>query len=724
MEKIYFKVEGMTCASCAQSLERRLGDQEGVLNSQVSYGNLSAQIEFKQDQISKKKLQKLADEIGYKLLEPEGQASLSSDRRDVQLKQKLIVSIFFTLPVFIISMFLPGRISWENHLLLLLSLPVVFYSGLEFLVGAVKRLRHGQMNMDTLVALSTQTAFWYSTWVTVEGWYSNQPNHIYFESAVVIITFILLGRYVEERAKNKASDSISKLASLQAKDAIVLRSGIELKVPIEEVAVGDLLLVKPGEGIPVDGIVSKGHSYVDESMITGEPLPTEKGEKDSVKAGTINSNGVLEVLAMQVGSETLLARISEMVKEAQGSKAPIQNLADKISSYFVPVVIVIAVLSFLFWNFYAPNLGIFFSLKVFIAVLIIACPCALGLATPMALITGIGRASQKGILIRNGEALQKMSGIDSVVFDKTGTLTEGKLTQEKIYWKQGVDAQKIFKILLALESRSTHPLAVAIVENNDAKNLEIDDIKNVPGKGIIGQFEGQNYYAGSLKFLAEKGLEIDTYFSSLLNQFDNQFRSVVAFGNEQEILAVIFIGDKIRTDAVEVISELKKLRVHSAMLTGDRKESAKHVAEHLQLADFVSEVMPDEKGKYIQSLKAKGRVVAMVGDGINDAPALALADVGMAMSTGSDIARDTADVTIINSSLGCVVEAVKLSRATFRIIQQNLGFAFIYNVILIPVAAGVLYPFTGTLLNPMIAGGAMALSSLSVVLNSLRLKSA
>lgn len=714
-----FEVKGMSCASCATGLEKHLKNKEGIKSATVSYGNLSAQISF-EDSVSFKQLNRLAKEIGYELIDPEVESVANTE--NTSLSKRLFVAVLFSTPVFILSMFFRGVIQSENWILLVLSIPVVFYSGLEFILFAIKRIQHFSFTMDTLVVLSTQTAFWYSFLVTVGVLDNRIHEFVYYESAVIIITFILLGRYLEERAKKNASSAISKLISLQSKKAIVIQNGIERLVTIEHIKIGDLVVIKPGESIPVDGIVQKGNSYVDEQFITGEPMSVLKNPKSKVRSGSINKEGKLVVVAESVGQETLLARVIQMVKQAQGSKAPIQKMADKISSIFVPTVLVIAVTSFVFWYLLFPAGEFSFAIKIVISVLIIACPCALGLATPMALIVGIGKGASKGILIRNGESLERICVIDTIVFDKTGTLTEGNPTVSEVHWKDGFENKGMESILSAIEESSTHPLAGAIVEKLGKHKVEISDVKNVPGRGVSACSNGINYYVGSMSFLRENNVEVKSGFKEKLTKSESATDTVVGFANGQELLCLIYISDQIKASAKLLIQNLKKNNIQPIMLTGDSGNTAESVANFLGIEEYISEVLPDQKGHYIEKLRDQGRVVGMVGDGINDAPALALADVGIAMASGADIAKESADITLLNSNLENVIGAINLSKATMKNIKQNLIFAFIYNLISIPLAAGILYSSFGVLLNPMIAGGAMALSSLSVVLNSLRLK--
>lgn len=718
-----FFVKGMSCTSCAISLESRLRSIIGIKNVNVNYTNTSANLSYDTHVVSAKEIQKSSRELGFELVLPEQfNDSLEQNKELSTLKRKLYIAICFGVPVFIISMFLQGALPFENWILLILSTPVVFYSGSEFLINAIKRLRHLNSNMDTLIALSTQIAFWYSIVLTVfPNTMKGAP--VYFESAVIIIAFMLIGRFLEFRAKNKASEAIKKLASLQSKHAVTLKDNKEILIPIEQVQLGDLLIIKPGESVTVDGIVISGNSYIDEKLISGEPVPVFKEKGHKVTAGTINKEGKLVIKAEQLGDKTLLSQILKLVQEAQASKVPIQKLVDKIASVFVPIVLLIAVISFVIWYFVFPiEEALQFSIQISIAVLIIACPCALGLATPTALIVGMGRGASNGILIRNGESLETISKTNIIVLDKTGTITIGSPKIETITWTDDNYKQETEAILVALEKQSTHPLAKAISSHFPDTSLVVDDLQNFPGKGISGKVKGENYHAGSLDFMNEFNLNISDKLNKDIYRALDKGNSLVLFGNQKSVLAVIIISDEIKSNAQEVISKIKTLGTKVVMLTGDNEKVAEDVSKKLHFDGFYANVLPTEKGQVVEILQSQGKTVTMVGDGINDTYALAKANVGIAMASGSDIAREHADITLLNSDLAQIPRAIKLSKATLKNIKQNLFFAFAYNIIAIPVATGLLYPFFGILLNPMVAGAAMAMSSVSVVSNSLRLK--
>lgn len=730
-KKDIYPVEGMTCAGCAASIERHLRKEEGVEEANINFANHTLSLKYKEGVTSFQKIQKSVDDIGYKV-RPAEQAAESKKIREQEykkLQKKFWVALLFSIPVFVISMTLMGHVPYANFIMLVLSLPVVLYSGNQFYINAWKKLRHGTSNMDTLIALGTGIAFLYSLFVTffpdliTAG---GLEAHVYYESAVVIITLILLGNLLEERAKAKTSGAIEKLLQLQAKTATVIREGIEVTVLTEEVAEGDLVLVKPGEKIPVDGTLEKGSSFVDESMMSGEPLQVEKGAGDKVIGGTLNQSGSFVFQATQTGAQTVLSRIIKMVQDAQGSKAPSQKLADKISSIFVPVVVSIALLSFALWFFLGPSPQFTTAMIVLVSVLIIACPCALGLATPTAITVGIGKGAQQGILIKDAEALEKAAHVNVLFVDKTGTLTEGKprvtdfiiaQTQEELVVKQAV---------LAIEKQSEHPLAKAVVKQLEEEGVHIsaegENFQNRSGFGVVGRVEGISWLLGNRKLMEEGKAVLTPELEERATQLAAEQKTVLFAAQQGTVVGLIALQDTIKKEARTAIKELHQLGVHVIMLTGDNKATASYVAKETGIDEFYAEVLPEEKGAHVKQQKEMGKTVAMAGDGINDAPALALADVGIAMSTGTDIAIESAPVTLLHGNISAIAQAIKLSTETSKTIKQNLFWAFVYNIIAIPIAAGALYPIWGYLLDPMIAGAAMAFSSLSVVLNSLRLK--
>ena len=603
---------------------------------------------------------------------------------------------------------------------------MVFFGG-GFFTGAWKQAKLGRSNMDTLVALSTSIAFLFSLFNTFfpEFWYARglEP-HVYYEASAVIIAFVLTGKLMEERAKGNTSTAIRKLMGMQPKVARVLRNGAEEEILIENLQIGDMVVVRPGEQIPVDGQLSEGDSYVDESMISGEPVPVEKKKGDKVLAGTINQRGSFIIYATQVGSETVLARIISMVQEAQGSKAPVQRIVDRITGIFVPVVLGIAILTFVLWVAIGGSEYISYGILSAVSVLVIACPCALGLATPTALMVGIGKAASQHILIKDAVALEQMRKVDVVVLDKTGTLTEGHPTATGWLWAQS--QEPYFKdVLLAAEMRSEHPLAGAIVsalQNEEkVKPAALDSFESITGKGIKVSYEGDTYWVGSHKLLKDFSATVNDVMAEMLVRYESDGNGIIYFGRENELLAIIAVSDPIKATSAEAVKELKRQGIDICMLTGDGQRTALAVSSRLGIERFVADALPDDKAEFVRELQMQGKKVAMVGDGINDSQALALADVSIAMGKGTDIAMDVAMVTLMTSDLLLLPKAFQLSKQTVKLIHQNLFWAFIYNLIGIPIAAGILFPLNGLLLNPMLASAAMAFSSVSVVLNSLSL---
>ncbi|MGV3508122.1 MAG: copper-translocating P-type ATPase, partial [Sphingobacteriaceae bacterium] len=583
-------------------------------------------------------------------------------------------------------------------------------------------------NMDTLVALSTGIAYLFSVFNTLypQFWTSRGLEaHVYFEAASVIIAFILLGRLLEESAKSNTSSAIKKLMGLQPNTVTRIRNGVEEIVPTEEVQINDILLVKPGEKIPLDGKVLSGSSYVDESMISGEPVAVLKDKDATVFAGTINQKGSFQFIAEKVGKDTLLAQIIKLVQEAQGSKAPVQKLVDKIAGIFVPVVIGIAILSMFTWLVLGGNNGFTQGLLAMVTVLVIACPCALGLATPTAIMVGVGKGAENGILIKDAESLEEAKNVTAIILDKTGTITEGKPEVVALEWKQDVNEKELSELIYSIESHSEHPLADAVVKNLQSKNLnklQLDSFESLTGEGVLASHKGKSYFLGSPKLIASNAIHIDDALKQKAEEWLDLAYTVIWFTDEKEALAAIAIADKIKSTSRDAVYELNDLNIDVYMLTGDNERTAEAVAKQVGIKNFKSETLPGDKAEFVKQLQQQGKKVAMVGDGINDSQALALADVSIAMGKGTDIAMDVAKMTLISSNLLQIPKAIQLSRKTVKVIKQNLFWAFIYNIIGIPLAAGVLYPFTGFLLDPMIAGGAMALSSISVVTNSLRLK--
>lgn len=732
-----YPVMGMTCAACAVSLERYLGSQTGVEKVVVSYPNQSVYVGFNIEKTTEVRLAEAAKEIGYELLLGDSakdgtKAALRAALTLQKLKSKLLVAALCTAPIFTLSMFFMNRLPHEGLIQLLLSLPVILFAGRNFYTSAVKKLKHKQTNMDTLVAISTATAFLYSAY-QVALYYLQTPNHqhnqhhphYYFESATVIITLILLGKYLEERAKNRSAHAINELLSLQPSHATVVRNNQEISIPSSEILLGDFVIIKPGERIPIDGKVRSGDSHIDESAITGEPLPTAKTKGSQVFAGTINQQGTLKILAQKVGSQTLLSQIVARVEQALGSKPQIQHLADRISSVFVPTVVILAVASALFWTLFPLNSPTGFALTTFINVLIIACPCALGLATPTALTVGIGKGAKQGILVKDAQALELASKLTDIVFDKTGTLTQGKPEVEALHtFPDGETLESnILDVLYTLEKQSEHPLAQAIINHLSAMNsvpTPIQHFTNLPGKGITAELRGSTYKLGSWDWInAELAPDGSPEHRAIAEDLLNQAQTVIALCNESRLLAILGISDTIKKEAKTTVSALQQQGYRVHMLTGDNPQTAQKIAAQLGINSVIAQALPNTKFDFIRQLQSQNRIVAMVGDGINDAQALAQADVSFAMGTGTAVAMESAGVTLTGGQISQIPQAIVLSKQTLKTIHMNLLWAFGYNVLAIPLAMGVFLPFGGYTLNPMIAGAAMSFSSISVVLNSL-----
>ncbi len=728
-----YPVLNMSCASCASSSESMLNAQDGVITASVNYANAIANIEFDSDITNASKLKSALQSVGYDLMVEEGEEAeenlenLQADHYSALFK-RTIGAIAFSLPLVIIAM-VPAlmEMAYANYIMWALATPVVFWYGKQFFTGAFHQLKFKSANMDTLVAISTGIAYVFSVFNTLNPnfWHNRGIHpHVYFEASAVVITFILLGKLLEEKAKGNTSSALKKLIRLQPKSlTLILNDGSYQEILVKDVRLKDIILIKPGEKIPVDGKVITGNSFVDESMISGEPIPVEKLEGDKVFAGTINQKGVLQISAEKIGSETLLAQIIKMVQDAQGSKAPVQKLVDKIARIFVPVVIGIALLSLSLWLILGGDNGFTQGLLAFVTVLVIACPCALGLATPTAIMVGVGKAAEQGILIKDAISLEHSKKINAIVLDKTGTITEGKPVVTNLKWFVTNEIDYL-DVLFSLEKSSSHPLADAVVNylQNNAKYLSNLIIENVVGKGIIGIHHNEKFYLGNHKLLLENGILFSEEINIWTLEMSEQANTVVYFANETQVLACISIADKIKQTAKLAIAKLKAQGIEVYMLTGDQEQTAKVVSSSVGIEHFKSNVLPADKANFIKHLQAEGKVVGMVGDGINDSNALAQADVSIAMGTGSDIAMDVAKMTIISADLSKIHQAISISKKTVNTIHQNLFWAFIYNVIGIPIAAGMLYPINGFLLDPMIAGAAMALSSVSVVTNSILLK--
>jgi Cu2+-exporting ATPase len=725
MTKQTYPVLNMTCASCAARVQKTLGKQPGVTTAIVNYANATVQVEYDEKQITPGKLKESVQKFGYDLVVDGDDEDVDDLNRKASksLKYKTIGAILLSIPVVIIGMFFMN-IPYANYIMWAFSTPVVLYFGSRFFVGAWKQTSHGTANMDTLVALSTGTAYIFSVFNTLfpDFWHDRGLHgHVYFEAAAVVIAFILLGKLLEDKAKGNTSSALKKLIGLQPKTVTIVFNNEQRELPISDVRVGDEILVKPGEKIAVDGTVSSGGSFVDESMISGEPIPVEKTAGEKVFAGTINQKGSFNFIAEKVGADTVLARIIKMVQDAQGSKAPVQQLVDKIASIFVPVVILIALITLVVWVIFGGENSFTQGLLAMVTVLVIACPCALGLATPTAIMVGIGKGAESGILIKDAESLETARKVNAIVLDKTGTITEGKPEVVNSIWND--NNQSTSGILKAIELKSEHPLADAVaayIESSD--DVDVTGFQSLTGRGVKAVFNGEEWFVGNLKLMLENNIPVPEDIQLVIPDWQAHANTVIYFASSKSVLAAIAIADKIKPSSIEAVKTLQESGIEVYMLTGDNSTTAKSIAEEAGIHHYKADVLPAEKADFVKSLQAEGKIVAMVGDGINDSNALAQADLSIAMGTGSDIAMDVAKMTLIASDLTRIPKAIKLSHDTVLTIKQNLFWAFIYNIIGIPIAAGILYPFNGFLLDPMIAGAAMAMSSVSVVSNSLRLK--
>ncbi len=764
MEKITIPVKGIHCASCALVIEKTLSKMEGVKEVKVNYGTEKATIEYDKGKVSLAKMNESIKPLGYEFIDYEpiqeavckipGITSSALTKTDSARQQKISelkeqrIKVLVALPVAIlVFVFMLWEIAARNFswmtgffiphqyystILLIISTIILFWIGRPFLAGLGRFLRYGTASMDTLVGIGSLTAYLYSSFVVLFPQLRimlELPDSNYFDAAIVVIGFVSFGKYLEARSKLKTGEAIEKLINLQAKTALIERDEIEIEIPVEQVQINDIVIVKPGSKIPVDGEIIDGSSSIDESMITGESIPADKEVGDKVIGGTINKQGRFKFIAKKIGSDTLLANIIRMVDEAQGSRAPIQRIADRVAGIFVPVVLVIAAVTLIVWlsagsQFMPFNDALTYGLLNFVGVLVIACPCALGLATPTAIIVGVGKGAQNGILIKNAESLEKLHGINTIVIDKTGTITKGKpeVTDIVLVDAAAGSQEHILSLASSLEKNSEHPLAVAVVARANEKKikfLKVDEFEIIEGKGLKGKIDGTQYYAGNLKLMEE--LKIP-YKAELINNLGKEGKTPVLFADSKKILAVIAIADTIKDTSIEAVSQLHRLGIKVVMLTGDNINTAEYIAKQVKIDRIFAEVLPEDKANKIKELQSQGLVVAMAGDGINDAPALARADVGIAMGTGTDIAIESADITLLAGDISKIPKAVKLSKQTIAVVKQNLFWAFIYNIIGIPLAAGVFFPFFGLLLNPAFAGLAMALSSVSVVSNSLRLR--
>jgi len=732
ISKIY-PVTGMSCASCAARVEALVKTLPGVIKASVNFADNSLQVEFQPEEINPDEMKKAIQSIGYDIIIDEINSEALKEETQLSYLKNIRINTIgaaaLSIPLVIISMFFMN-IPYANYIMMALAIPVVFWFGRQFPARAWQQLKHRSATMDTLVALSTGIAFLYSTIVTLfPGLFQKESihGHVYFEASAVIITFILLGRLLEEKAKSNTTSALKKLIGLQSRTVIaIMKDGKQKEISISSVMPGDILLVKPGNKIPVDGTVVYGNSFVNESMISGEPIAVEKTIQSKVFAGTINQKGSFQFRADKVGGDTVLAQIIKMVREAQGSKAPVQHLVDKIAGIFVPIVLIIAFLSGIGWLVSGTENASIHSLLAIVTVLIIACPCALGLATPTAIMVGIGKGADNGILIKDAESLEIAQKVNTVVLDKTGTITLGEPEVQDFMWKKNIETEKYGKILLLIQKISEHPIAEPVIRYLENAGIKSNNaschVDSIIGMGVKASVNNESYYIGNRRLIDEKNISIDKEIQILSEKWQEEAKTVSFFADSKQVLAVISISDRIKESSKDAISQLHNLGIEVHMLTGDNEQSARAIADISGIDSFEAEVLPQAKYDFIRQLQKQGKVVAMVGDGINDSQALAQADVSIAMGKGSDIAMDVAKMTIISSDLTRIPKAIKLSKLTVATIRQNLFWAFIYNIIGIPVAAGVLFPFTGFLLNPMIAGAAMALSSVSVVTNSLRIK--
>ncbi|MDP1623384.1 MAG: heavy metal translocating P-type ATPase [Bacteroidales bacterium] len=742
--KSIYRVDGMSCASCAGSIETMLSAQKGVNSASVNLASEQVVVEYDPLVISLDRIEKTVDDLGFKLITRDLSMEEEHDLAAIRLKRlkfNTMLAAAFSFPVVLIAMIF-HHIPNGNLIMMVLTFPVLGWFGREFFIIAWKRMLHFSANMDTLVALGTGSAFIFSTFNTIFPEFLIRRGfepHVYFEAAAVIVTFILLGRYFEEKAKRKTSEAIKKLMGLGVKTAWVIRNGVEKEMLISKIVQGDILVIRPGEKIPADGRVVEGFSAIDESMITGESIPVNKWPGEEVIGATINQTGSLKVVAEKVGSDTLLSQIIALVQQAQGSTAPIQKVADKIAAIFVPVVITIALLTFIIWTIWQPDTGAPFAFIAAVTVLVIACPCALGLATPTALMVGLGKAAQHGILVKDAQSLEVFCKTTAIVLDKTGTVTIGRPQVTEVIWDTETDnsslqaGRDIRGAVVAIESRSEHPFAQALVnffktntdsgsslQNSGAEN--VTGFESITGKGVLAFFAGDLYHIGSRTYITDCGCTVPEGFRNEEMKLKKLARSVVYVSCNSRVVVMIALADTIKPGSAKAIARLQEMGLQVHLLSGDSVSITAHIAAAAGIEFFKAEATPGEKSTYVGRLKEQGFVVAMVGDGINDSPALAMADIGVAMGTGTDIAIESAQITLIKGDLEKLVTALKLSHETVKTIRQNLFWAFFYNIITIPVAAGILYPFSGFMLNPMIAGAVMAFSSVSVVSNSLRLR--
>ncbi len=723
MKKTTLTVTGMHCASCSTLINRALNKVDGVIKANVNLTTNRATIEFEETKTDINRLISTIKNKGYDAKESSEKIDHKKENKiqnqDIKnLKYDFLLSLILAIPVFILGMFfMKNPIPYQDIVMGVLATPIQFFIAAPMYKSALIALKNKSANMDTLIVMGTSAAYFYSVFVVLSG-----QGHVYFEASAVLITIVIFGRYLEAKAKGKTSEAIKKLIGLKPKTATIIKAGKEIKIKVDDVQKGDIIVVKPGEKIPVDGVIVDGHSSIDESMVTGESIPIEKNKGDNIIGATINKHGALKFKATKVGANTTLAQIIRLIEDAQGSKAPIQRFADNIAGYFVPAVLIVALTTFFVWYFIVGS-AFNFALIAGVAVLVIACPCALGLATPTAIMVGTGKGASKGILIKGGEALETAHRIKNVILDKTGTITNGTPEVTDIIPFNKISKDQFLTIAGSIEKGSEHPLAEAIVKRSKEDSIKfkkVNNFKAIPGHGITAKISKTKYYFGNSKLMKDYKIDTKTQ-STRIRELEKQGKTVMMLSDSKKLLGIIAVADTIKPSSPDAIKQLKKLGIKVFMITGDNTRTAKAIAKLVGVDNYFAEVLPEDKANYVKKLQKTGKV-AMVGDGINDAPALAQADIGIAMGSGTDVAMETGDVVLMKDNLIDVFKAIKLSKMTMSKIRQNMFWALFYNTMGIPIAAGLLYPFTGWLLNPMIAGGAMALSSVSVVSNSLLLK--
>jgi Cu+-exporting ATPase len=729
IKKIDLEISGMHCASCSSIIERALNKNEAIKSSVINVTTNRGTIEYDSNKITEKEIINIISRKGYGVKLVVGVIDYKKESKTKQnefnnQKTKFIISLLFTTPIFILGMvFMNNPIPYQTYIMWILATPVQFYIGWPMYKSTCSALKGKSANMDTLIVLGTSAAYFYSVYLVL----INQM-HTYFETSAVLITIVIFGRLLEANAKGKTSDAIKKLMNLSPKKATVIRNNKELIIPVDKVQLNDIIIVKPGQIIPVDGLITKGNTSINESMITGESIPVEKNVGDSVIGATINKHGNIQFKATKIGANTTLSQIIKLIQDAQQNKAPIQRFADIVSAYFVPVIIGIATLSFLTWYFIVGK-ELSFAILIAVSVLVIACPCALGLATPTAIMVGTGKGAEHGILIKGGDSLELANKVNAVIFDKTGTITNGTpIVTDIIETSKKFNENKILEILASIEKMSEHPLADAIVKQAEDKKIKLSepkDFKAIVGQGVSAKINSTKYYFGNEKLMFDLKLNSDvTKFNSDVSKLESQGKTTMYFSTEKVILGIIAVADTIKETSIQAVEDLKKLNIEIYMITGDNQRTANAIAKQVGIKqeNVFAGVLPQDKANYVKKLQKQNKIVAMVGDGINDSPALAQAEIGIAMGSGTDVAMESGNIVLMKNDLADVAKSIKLSMLTMNKIKQNLFWALVYNTLGVPVAAGLLYYSTGWLLSPMLAASAMALSSVSVISNSLLLK--